>query len=370
MDGHRARGRRVGARRQAPGLGHRDRRAQGQAQRGLQIHRRARQGRRGRRGREGRDARGGRRHRRQGRGDPDPRDRAGLPRGHAAHPQRAQQGHRHRPRQLRQPRRAPRGRDAALRLQAVGPHRPGRKARHLRLPARRQAHGHGLPHPPRPGREAPARAHPVHARPAHPAPGLHRDAPALRGEHRLHGRHRPAAEDEGRHVPLRGRRLLADPHRRGPRHQLLPRRHPRRRPAPHQAHRLHPLLPPRGRQRGQGHPRHPPRPPVRQGRDGEIRRPRDLLRRAREAGQGRRGRPHRPGPALPRPRALLRRHLLLRGQVLRHRALGPRPAGLARGLQLLQLRELPGPPRQHPLPPLLPEAIRPYFGAERLTPAR
>ena len=57
------------------------------------------------------------------------------------------------------------------------------------------------------------------------------------------------------------------------------------------------------------------------------------------------------GPPLPRARALLRRHLLLRRQVLRPGALGPRPAGLARGLQLLQLRELPGPPRQHPLPP-------------------
>ena len=48
--------------------------------------------------------------------------------------------------------------------------------------------------------------------------------------------------------------------------------------------------------------------------------------------------------------ALHRRHRLLLRKNLRPRSLASRPATLPRNLLLLQLRSLPGPPRQHPLP--------------------
>ena len=46
---------------------------------------------------------------------------------------------------------------------------------------------------------------------------------------------------------------------------------------PRQAHSLHALLPPRGRKRRQDDARHAPRPPVRQGRDGQLRPPLHLV---------------------------------------------------------------------------------------------
>ena len=115
--------------------------------------------------------------------------------------------------------------------------------------------------------------------------------------------------------------------------------------------RLHAVLPRRGRRRRQGHPRPHPPAPVRQGRDGEVRRARDQLRRAR-------------APARPTPRrcsqglGLHYRVVILctgdmgfaAGQDLRPRGLAAGAGRLPRDLLVLELRGLPGPPRQDPLP--------------------
>ena len=160
-------------------------------------------------------------------------------------------------------------------------------------------------------------------------------------------------DDKGPYVPgeLSGHRPLAHPHRRGPRHQPLPRRDPRRvrnSPSPSA-----PTPPASAREAGS------------YGKDvrGMIRQhqfqkvelvkfttPEDsndeherLTRHAETVLET-------PRPSLPPHAALHRRHGLLLGQDLRPRSLAPRPEPLPRDLLLLQLRGLPGPPRQHPLP--------------------
>ena len=74
--------------------------------------------------------------------------------------------------------------------------------------------------------------------------------------------------------------LLVHPDRRGAGHQPLSRRDPGRRAAADQTRRVHGLLPPRADGGRARHARHQARAPVRQGRDGEVRPPRDVDGRA------------------------------------------------------------------------------------------
>ena len=95
--------------------------------------------------------------------------------------------------------------------------------------------------------------------------------------------------------------------------------------------------------------RHHPAAPVPEGGAGEVHPARAELRRAREADRGRRGHPAPARPALPHGGAVHRRHGLQLRQDLRHRSLAAGPERLQGDLVLLQLRSLPGAPRQHPV---------------------
>ncbi len=78
-------------------------------------------------------------------------------------------------------------------------------------------------------------------------------------------------------------------------------------------------------------------------------RPEEVRRRARTPHPRRRRDPRSPQASLPPRPALHRRHRLLFRKDLRSRSLAPRPAALSRNFFLLQLRGLPGSPRQHSL---------------------
>ncbi len=200
------------------------------------------------------------------------------------------------------------------------------------------------------GRAAAARAHHLDARPPRRRPRLQRGLSAGDGAARVPGRHGQPAEVRRQPLSRRrgGRLVRAD--RRGAGHQHVPRRDPRARDAAGEARRLYAVLPAREDVRRPRRARHQARPPVRQGRDGEVRRAVALGRGALGAARRRRGRlPTARHPA-PRGPDVHGRSLLRRRHEVRRRALGAGLRRVARGELVLQLPRLPGPARQHPLP--------------------
>ncbi|OPY05614.1 MAG: hypothetical protein A4E67_01850 [Syntrophaceae bacterium PtaB.Bin038] len=241
------------------------------------------------------------------------------------------------------------GRETRIRLRAQAPlgHRREPQDPGLRL----RGEDHGCPFHSLPGLGRQARAGPVqlHAGFAHHPAHLHGGAHALHGQQGEHDRHGSASQVRAGPVQDPGDGLLPHPHGRGARHQHPPRRDPERKGSPDLLRGLLALLPQRGGLLRQGHPRPHPPAPVQQGGAREVHRPRDLLRRAREAHPGRRGHSQDPGPALPHGEPLHGRSGLLLGQDLRPRGVAARPERLPRDLLVQQLRRLPGPPGLHPL---------------------
>ena len=167
----------------------------------------------------------------------------------------------------------------------------GDAARHHRLRARREGLGIALLRAQGMGRAAAAGAHHVHARSAHARSTATREIYPPYMVKPASASSAPATCPKfGENALSRRRRgLLVDPDRRGAGHEPLPRRDPGRGAAADLARRLLALLPARedgGRTR---HPRHQARPPVRQGRDGEVRAARDVRRRAAGLARRRRG---------------------------------------------------------------------------------
>ena len=100
-----------------------------------------------------------------------------------------------------------------------------------------------------------------------------------------------------------------------------------------------------------GRPRPDPPASVRQGRAREVRDARAVVRRARGAD---RATPKQMlqtlGLAVSHGAAVHRRHGVLVGEDLRHRGLAAEPGDVSRDLVLLELRGVPGAPRQHQVP--------------------
>ena len=143
-----------------------------------------------------------------------------------------------------------------------------------------------------------------------------------------------------------------------------------RRALPMPPRRLHAVLPARedvGRPR---RARHQARPPVRQGRDGEVRAPGDSRTPSCDSlARRRRG---RLPPA--RPRATASSQMctgdlsFVAAHEVRRRGLGAGLRRVARGELVLELPRLPGPPRQHPLSPGREGEAGARAHAERLRP--
>ncbi len=105
-------------------------------------------------------------------------------------------------------------------------------------------------------------------------PRLHRGLSAGDGAARVPGRHRQPSEVRRQPLSRRRGRHLVRADRRGAGHQPLPRRDPRAGRAADPPRRLHAVLPAREDVSRPRRARHQARPPVRQGRDGEVRRAR------------------------------------------------------------------------------------------------
>ena len=117
------------------------------------------------------------------------------------------------------------------------------------------------------------------------------------------------------------------------------------------AHRLHALLPLRGRCRRQGHQGHDPPAPVQQGRAGQHHHARAVRGRARAHDRLRRGGAAAAGAALPGDGAVPPATPASRARKTYDLEVWlPGQGALPRDLQLLELRRLPGPAHERPLP--------------------
>ena len=233
--------------------------------------------------------------------------------------------------------------------QTAAPLGAGPQVRHHRLRPGREAHRRGIPRLQGQGRTVAARADQLLPRLQHGG-RLPRSGAARDGQRGFGLRHGTAPRQGGADVPRHGRQLLPRSHGRGSRDEHLPRRDPRKGGFSGEDDRLHPVLPPRGRVVRQGRARTQPPAPVRQGGDRAA-----LAARKELRGIGRHGGPrgeHRqgPGPALPHPAPVRRRHVVHLGADLRFRSLLRGPETLARSVVGIEFRVVPGQPPQTPLP--------------------